>query len=306
MTARRLLVAALLALALVLGGCAQAPIGQVPRGELVQRTIVAGHALAYCASAPIEDWSPTVRRVFVAVHGLDRNACGMRRAVLDALGGEGGTTMVVAPHFAAASDAQPGGHAWNRNGWPAGDASTAGVSSYEVLDALIARLGTREVILVGFSGGGQLTNRYAAISPHAVDRYVVVNPSSYVWFSADRPVPAASCPGADEWRYGLAGRRGYVAWADAATVRAQYAAREVHYLIGTADDDPRSAGLDRSCAAMTQGANREERALNYHRHLLATFGEGIASRQPLALVPGVGHDAAGMLNSRPGREALLG
>ncbi len=101
------------------------------------------------------------------MHGLDRNACGMRQAVVvDGVGwraGEG--DAVLAPLFATSVDALPGGHVWGTMTWPEGAESDAGASSYAALDELVARLDDRAVTLVGFSGGGQFVNRYAASRP---------------------------------------------------------------------------------------------------------------------------------------------
>lgn len=295
---------AALAGALLVTGCAVEPLSQPLRGELARRITVEGRPFEYCASAAIEDLGPEVTRIIVAVHGLDRGACGMRAAVVDALGGEPADTVVVAPHFTTASDAVRGGFAWGPMTWPAGSPDRGGVSSYAVMDALVEALGDRSVTMVGFSGGGQFTNRYAAVSRTMLERYVIVNPSSYLWFTAERPGPIENCPTFNEWRYGLDGRAGDAETGDADEIRERYSGRSVRYLIGTADDDPRSASLDRSCGAQAQGANREERALNYHAHLVGTFGRHIERSQPLALVPGVGHDARGMLASDAGRAAL--
>lgn len=290
--------------ALIATGCALSPLRQPLTGELAQRLTVEGRPFEYCASAPIEALGEDVTRVIVAVHGLDRGACAMRAAVVDALGGEPSGTVVIAPHFTTAADAPSGGFAWGPMTWPAGEPDRGGVSSYAVMDALVEALGDRSITLVGFSGGGQFTNRYAAVSRTILDRYVIINPSSYVWFTADRPGPTANCPIYNDWRYGLEGRAGYAETGNAEEIRERYAGRNVHYLIGTADDDPRSASLDRSCAAQAQGANREERALNYHAHLLAVFGPRIEANHPLAFVQGIGHDVRGMLASEPGRAAL--
>ena len=49
------------------------------------------------------------------------------------------------------------------------------------------------VVLIGHSGGGQLLNRYAIVGKSATTlagihvRYVIANPSSYFYFSDDRP-----------------------------------------------------------------------------------------------------------------------
>lgn len=296
----RVLTAALL----LLSGCALAPLDQPIKGEMAQRITIAGRPFEYCASRPIEHLPAEVTRVIIAVHGLDRGACGMRAAVVDALGGEPVDTLVVAPHFTVSSDAVKGGFAWGPMTWPAGLPDRGGVSSYAVMDALVEELGQRSITVVGFSGGGQFVNRYAAVSRTVLDRYVIINPSSYVWFSAERPGPTDHCPLYNDWRYGLDGRSGDADTGDADEVRERYAGRAVRYLIGTADDDPRSPSLDRSCAALAQGANREDRARNYHAHLLETFGAHLDQTQPLAFVEGVGHDARGMLASDAGRAAL--
>lgn len=299
---------ALIAGIVALSGCSTGPPRASIEGRRGHTIILQGHALAYCADAGLERWTASVTRVIVAVHGIDRNACGMLTAVTSALGitaGEG-DTAVIAPLFATSADATPGGHAWDPRGWPAGEPADTGVSSYAVMDALVEALGPREITLVGFSAGGQLVNRYASASPHTLHRYVVVNPSSYLWFTPDRPIGVGPCPGVNAWRYGLDERQGYPAQSDAATLRARYGARTVHYLIGAADDDPRSTSMDRSCAAMAQGANREARALHYHRHLIEVFGPSIEAQQPLHVVSGIGHNVAAMLASPEGREALRG
>ena len=289
---------------LTASGCALEPLDQPLKGDLARRITIEGRPFEYCASAAIEDLSADVTRVIIAVHGLDRGACGMRAAVVDALGGEPAGTVVVAPHFTTASDAVKDGFAWGPMSWPAGLPDRGGVSSYAVMDQLVAALGRRSITLVGFSGGGQFVNRYAAVSRTMLERYVIVNPSSYLWFTPERPAPVENCPAYNEWRYGLDGRVGEAGTGNTEEVRERYSGRAVHYLIGTADDDPRSTSLDRSCAAQAQGANREDRARNYHAHLLATFGPHIDQTQPLAFVEGVGHDARGMLASDAGRAAL--
>lgn len=305
MRGRVLRAAVTLLVAVVVSGCALQP-RQVLGDGAAQRILIAGRPFQYCASAPVQAWGQEIRRVIIAVHGLDRAACAMRDAVVAALGGEPADTVVIAPHFSTSADAPTGGFAWGPSTWPAGEPDRGGVSSFAVMDALVEAVGDRSITLVGFSGGGQFTNRYAAVSRTMLDRYVIINPSSYVWLTADRPRPSASCPTFNDWRYGLDGRAGYAETGNPEEIRERYASRGVRYLIGTADDDPNSTSLDRSCAAQTQGANREERAVNYHAHLVATFGQDVGDAQPLVTVAGVGHDARRMLASEAGRASLTG
>ena len=46
--------------------------------------------------------------------------------------------------------------------------------------------------------------------------------------------------------------------------------------------------------------------MNYHAHLVATFGQDVGDAQPLVTVAGVGHDARRMLASEAGRASLTG
>ena len=291
---------------LALAGCGAPATASAPSttGDL-HVVEVAGAGFVYCASRPVESLDESVERVIVAVHGLDRNACGMRRAVLAALGGEPAGTLVVAPWFAAPEDGVAG-HTWALGTWPAGDASSAGVSSLAALDDLVERFGDRDVTVVGFSGGGQFVNRYAATSPVTASRYVVMNPSTYLWFTARRPGPTASCPDANVWRYGLAGRADhpYLSDLSAETIRRRYASRTVVHLVGAADDDPASGGLDRSCAAMAQGRTRLDRARNYAAHLAWVFGPSISQTHPFTIVPDAAHDPVAVLAGEAGRRAL--
>lgn len=182
---------------------------------MMQATEVGGRTFSYCTSRPIDELTTSTRRVIVAVHGLDRDACALRAAVVAALDGEPTDTVVLAPLFAATSDAAPGGHAWHPTQWPAGAESSSGLSSYAAMDEFISKLGGRAVTLVGFSGGGQFVNRYAAASPVTVHRYVVVNPSTYLYFTPERAGWNAdaleTCPQYNRWRYGLEQLPPYVA-----------------------------------------------------------------------------------------------
>src|SRR3984893_19299219 len=87
----------------------------------------------------------------------------------------------------------------------------APASSFEVLDALLARLADRrlfpnlnQVVVAGHSGGAQVVQRYAiagkgelALTRQGIGvRYVVANPSSYAYFNGvgQEPSIAANCP----------------------------------------------------------------------------------------------------------------
>jgi hypothetical protein len=176
------------------------------------------------------------------------------------------------------------------------------------------------IVLAGHSAGAQIVQRYAAVARGDTAlaqagialRFVVANPSSYLYFSADRPRPAggfapfdgaADCPGFDRWKYGLAQAPAYVASQDPAAIERRYAEREVVYLLGTADNNPNHPLLDRSCAGRAQGKSRYERGIAYFDYLQRR--DGAALRHRLVEVPGIGHNNRGMFTSPAGLSVLL-
>ncbi|MBN3813176.1 alpha/beta hydrolase [Paraburkholderia sp. Ac-20347] len=278
------------------------------------------------------DWDrpqPGVTRAIIVIHGKLRNAdtyFHSAETARDAAAAEGADTgvgksgtLLIAPQFLATLDLagrdEPADLLrWDANGWMAGDAAVApqAVSSYAVLDAIVARLADRtrfpnlrHVIFAGHSGGGQVVQRYAiaardvgALAQAGIDvRYVVSSPSSYAYFDAERPAPvdAQACPDFDSWKYGMQQRPAYLADRTPAQLEAAYARRRVTYLVGGNDDDPRQKALDRSCPAEAQGPQRVARAQAYFRYLQARHPQGLD--QTLHVVPGVGHNGARMLTS---------
>ncbi|WP_260986237.1 alpha/beta hydrolase [Bordetella genomosp. 13] len=279
------------------------------------------------------DWNqphPEIRRAVIIVHGKLRNAVtyfdGGRQAARAA--GAAGDTLLIAPQFLATSDVARHGLSdtllrWTPRGWMSGlpAQGPAPISSFAVFDAILARLADRarlpnlrEVVIAGHSGGGQVVQRYAVLGQGGQAladagialRYVVANPSSYAYFSADRPRPvdAQACPGFDTWKYGMRDLPPYAGQADAAALERRYAQRDVTYLLGEQDTDPRHPALDKGCEAEAQGAWRLARGQAYYRYLRARHPDGLAQR--VVTVPGVGHDGKRMFGSPQGQAALFG
>ena len=78
----------------------------------------------------------------------------------------------------------------------------APLSAFDALDTLLAKLGDRailptlsQIVLAGFSAGGQLVQRYAAVGKGSdIDlRYVVGSPSSFLYFGDARPEATTGC-----------------------------------------------------------------------------------------------------------------
>ncbi|NWA26661.1 alpha/beta hydrolase [Pseudomonas gingeri] len=280
------------------------------------------------------DWQgpmPDVQRVLIIVHGRLRNAMTYLQSAETAAAqaGQDRNTLIIAPQFLNESDVQrnhlPGNLLrWQGEDWMAGSASTgpSAISSYAALDEVLARLGNRkkfpalrEVVVAGHSGGGQVVQRYALVG-HGDEqlagsgvklRYVVANPSSYAYFNAQRPVAGfnpSSCPGFNDWKYGLQNLPDYAKGQSPAQLEQAYVQRDITYLLGQQDTDPNHPALDKTCGAEAQGPYRLIRGHNYFAYLQQRHPQGFT--QTLVEVPGVGHNGDGMLTSPQGQKALFG
>src|SRR5450830_1086474 len=183
-----------------------------------------------------------VERAVMVFHGRLRDAnvywASERKAA------QAAHSLLLVPQFLAERDVAA--HAlpadtlrWSLEGWMGGDAATApaALSSFEAIDALLALLANRQrfpkltqVVVAGHSGGAQVVQRYAVVGqgegrlPGVAVRYVVANPSSYLYFHPERPVPAvaATCPGVDHWKYGWTDAPGYARQLSPAAYEARY------------------------------------------------------------------------------------
>ena len=271
-----------------------------------------------------------IERVLIIIHGRLRNADTYRQSAEHAAeqAGQSATTLVIAPQFLNETDvaAHPVADSvlrWQGNDWMAGGLSTApfSLSSYAALDEIIARIGDRkqfpdvkQIIIAGHSGGAQVVQRYALLGHDqpalkAADiqvRYVIANPSSYAYFDERRPVAFkhAGCPNFNRWKYGLTDLPAYAEGQTAKQLEENYVKREVVYLLGQQDSDPKQPALDKSCEAQAQGANRLARGRNYFAYLKRLHPQGLS--QQLIEVPGVGHDGDGMFTSPEGQKVLFG
>jgi pimeloyl-ACP methyl ester carboxylesterase len=271
------------------------------------------------------DWTiaqPDVRRAIVVIHGWPRRDLTSGEFAASRAGKAAGDAIIVTPQFLIEADISA--HhlpestlRWGPNDWAlGGDArAPAALSSFDVLDAILRRLADRRtfpnlqnVVIAGHSAGGRFVQRYAVIGHGQAPllnegvhlRYVVANPSDYVYLGATRPVaPAPGCSAVDRWGYGLAG--GLPRYAsqspDPERLRTAYLSKDIVYLLGTADTDPNHPQLGRSCAAEAQGPNRFERGINF----VATLNQA----QTLLEVTGVGHRSSQMLGSPCGVFALF-
>ncbi len=253
-------------------------------------------------------------------------------------------TVVIAPQFLSTADAarhnvDPNFARWNTEAWLGGEAAKGPfpLSSFEVIDALVAKLADRahfpnleRIVIAAHSGGAQIVQRYAVVGradqvlakaglqPYADGmedatakatamrvRYVVANPSSYLYFDATRPRPNDRCAEVDRWRYGVNEPVAYVQ-GDMKAIEQRYLTRRVIYLLGGADIDPNHPAIDKTCMAEAQGINRLERGNAYFAHVTKRAKmQNITLRHTRIEVPGVAHDADLMFNSVCGKAAMF-
>lgn len=294
-----------------------------------------GGRLPAFVSPAWESGGAHVTAALILIHGRLRNAdayYAFAEAALRAARRSLDDTVLIVPQFLAQADVAA--HRlpadtlhWDWTGWMGGDAGLAPHprSSFEVLDAIVARCAQpgrfpalSRVVLAGHSGGAQVVHRYAVVAPHRADaprvatRFVIANPSSYVYFDDRRPdghggfgpFERARCADFDRWKYGPRDAPAYVGDTSFDVLEARYVRRDVVYLWGANDCDPRHPALDVSCAAQAQGPQRLARGQAYFRYLQARHGAALAHRG--LVVPGVGHDGAAMLSSPEGVAALFG
>lgn len=291
------------------------------------------------------DWlAPTrdVKRAVILIHGRLRNAdtyFHLAERACALAGGDAADTLLIVPQFLATADVSahalpPSTLHWEWTSWMGGDNAEgpAPLSSFDVLDAILQTLASREqfaslteVVIAGHSGGAQVVQRYAVVTRGEAPlvargialRYVVANPSSYVYFDAMRPTAsgdfaafdATACPSFNRWKYGLEDLPAYASSGEGAgfadALESRYARRDVTVLLGGADCDPRHPALDRSCAAQSQGEHRLERGLAYARYMASRHPEGTAKHRTF-VIDGVGHNAEGVFASVHGLAALFG
>jgi pimeloyl-ACP methyl ester carboxylesterase len=276
----------------------------------------------------------SIQSAIIVIHGSSRNAVASYNAVETVVRDvERRDVVVIAPQFLTAldlrsRDPQPDVTIWRSSGWSQGDRSDAvspgdRVSSFEVLDRLVEEISIQErypnlkqITVAGHSAGGQFVQRYAAgtrieqsaeiASRQLVFRYVVANPSSYLYLFPREPDSLSQrCSGFDEYKYGLSDLNAYLLPVGADAIRASYAHQDVIVLLGRLDYQMLDPSKDDSCPAVVQGAHRLSRGIRFLQHLDRNYGPGQHGTR-LVVVPDVGHNGRAMFTSPEGRAALLG
>lgn len=284
-----------------------------------------------------------IKQVLIVIHGVKRDADQYFETAAALVADDparAGDTLVLAPRFSGSIDSGFAGMAaWRKASWEDGQESVqaagrpAPVASFQVLDDLLRSLNDRKrlpsltgLVLAGHSAGAQLVHRYAVLNnldgalrrDGLTLRYVIANPSSYLYLTNERPradgkgyapYERGICPTYNQYKYGTDKLPAYARETDDATLFVRYAARDVVYLLGGADNNPEHRLLDKACGAEAQGATRLARGTGYvqYEHVLAARGgKPVPLRHTAFEVGGVGHDGKRMFGSICGVRALLG
>lgn len=288
----------------------------------------------YCSNKSIDTPDPSVKRVIIVIHGTNRNANTYFSEMMSAVNAAGSTdSLVIAPWFTTSSDtSEVNVILWTSEGWKSGDDSETSpkISSYAAVDELIKHVANKKkfpnlqrVIVTGHSAGGQFTARFAVgtqidhtlASPGLSFRFIIANPSSYLYFTPERPVPgnpnqfavpsAGKCSDYDTYKYGINGMNPYMSAVSVDQLKNQFKDRNVIYLLGEQDTDPNDSSIDKSCAGEAQGAFRLERGTAYYNYIGKIFGASVYKNHIKALVPGVAHDGNAMYNSAVAAQYLF-
>ncbi|WP_420998268.1 hypothetical protein ACKI2N_010550 [Cupriavidus sp. 30B13] len=282
-----------------------------------------------------------IREVIFVQHGLQRNGDDYfvaGAALLRQTGRNPDEVLLLAPNFPGTPDKNKGFDnmpVWSVQGWMSGENAVNppfSVSSLQVLDDLVGLVtdktrlpGVTRVTVAGHSGGGQLVHRYAVLNDideriraAGVDlRYVVANPSSYLYFTPERPsgkgfarYDTALCADYDKYRYGMRDIVPYARGDRGDVLFRRYLQRQMTYLVGSEDNDPNQRVLDKACGAEAEGPTRLERARGYLRYE-DYLGAQLGSQKPPVRhqafeVIGVGHNQSRMLGSQCGAKAVFG
>jgi hypothetical protein len=307
-------------IATLLNGAAVASpriIGSAPVGD--------GLNIEYFVSAPP---GAPVKNILIVIHGYPRDADRTYDAAATAASHAGRTadTLIVAPIFqvpmpeaakcqfhgvpaAMANDAL-----WHCDDWSNGSrASNGPVSSFGAMNdlqvALLKRYPTAHTITIaGFSAGGQYVQHYIGFAspPAGIKlRYVVSDPSAFVYFDPWRPRPGtAQCPGYDNWKFGTQALPADLG-RSAPAARATYIKADIAYLEGALDtgSGPGTSYrlLEKSCGAKLQGLFRLQRGQAYAAYDARFLAHGA---HPLTVVPGCAH-AVNCVFTAPGAAAPL-
>lgn len=266
-----------------------------------------------------------LRSAIIVVHGANRNADDYFNYLMQSLQSEEveTSTVLISPFFKTAAEAEAGDYFWGSNNWREGQQSinSAKISSFEVIDQLIAQLANKDrfpvletIIVTGHSSGALFTHLYAAANrseashPDLNFEYIVAN-SQYFYYpdgqrineNSNQLYTPTGCTGYDLWPTGFTVVPAYLNTTNETSFNEQFINRSILYLLGNGAGSD-SAFNDTDCYATLLGSSRYQRGENMFRYMELMYpGQHAHSR---VVVEGIGHDGAGMYQSGEFRGVL--
>ena len=303
------------------------------------------YKITYFSPSNLSFKNNNIRRLVIVLHGNSRTALTRQNDIVQAADTEGKylETLIISPHFISNQELVDNNlddyHLyWRDNGWMEGALSSSSgaypreesFSSFEVIDDIISQIilgnnfpNLRQVVLTGFSGGGQFMNRYASSNrvhelfekDYNIDfQYLIASPSSYMYFNEERRVDGSTeqfekpnvgnCGLYNNYKYGTNMLNQYMKYYHLDTLINRYKRRKISYGVGSRDNNPNSSSMDDSCQAMFQGDHRLERAtifVNYLNHIYGDLGDN----HKLYIAQGVNHNSTTFYNRNNIRPLLF-
>jgi hypothetical protein len=225
---------------------------------------------------------------------------------------------------------------WANNNWRIGDESVSSkkrkmaeaFSSFSLVDSMIARVcdpklfpKLKKIIVIGHSAGGQFVQRYAGMTPmpnllmeHPEKfgrgykfRFIIMNSSSYLYFDDRRPVKkgdvltfvkpdSTGCGDYNEYPKGFEKLNPYSAKIGEATIKQQFLARDIAFILGGSDVDMNDPSMDKTCSGNLQGRFRLERGQFYYEYVQLFSKKG--KIHSVEVVPNVAHSGEKMVISK--------
>ena len=294
------------------------------------------YKITYFSPSNLNFKNNNIKRLVIVLHGNNRTAITRQNDIIQAANTENKylETLIISPHFIGTQELIDNNlddfHLyWKDTGWMEGSNSNSSgayprdesFSSYEVMDDIISQVilgenfpNLRQIVLTGFSGGGQFINRYASSNrvheifenEFNIDfRYIVASPSSYLYFNDERRIDgtldqfetpiSTNCGTFDNYKYGTKMLNQYMKFYSIDTLINRYKRRKISYGVGSRDNNPNSSSLDKTCPAMYQGNHRLERATVFTNYLKHFYGD-LGANHKLHIAQGVYHNSTTFYN----------
>ncbi|MHC5061523.1 MAG: hypothetical protein ACYTFK_10630 [Planctomycetota bacterium] len=294
--------------------------------------------LPYESSHNLSSKNDSITRLIYSIHSASysaKNYFNRATALVDKVSDQKNKTLIISPHILPKSCLRNPKESnilywefpafWGTSRGMFNDKRVS-ISSYEVTDRILEQVVTggnfanlKTIIILGHSGGGQMVNRYAAsgmfetktANPMGIEvRYIIMAPSSYVYFNNERVVkgtlkefaiPENAPEGFNNWGYGLGTMFTYHKKfkISSETITERYASKKILYLVGSKDKNEDDSSLDKKPPAILQGKHRLERGRIYYNYLIHFFGEQVKQTQYLRVIRGAGHSGRSLMLSPP-------